>query len=529
MMLYISRWKAISMILTCLIGLILALPNMLPVTILQHCPTWMQKSTVNLGLELRGGSYLQLDVDLPAVEKDYLSTLLNDVRNNLRKNNIRYLDLKVDKDRPVLSFKLYDPESTPLIKKIIQDIDPTLIVTIQNQDVEVKQDPFALQKRQHKMVEQCVEVIRRRIDETGTKEPSILPHGIGRISVQLPGVDNPQEIKRRIGKTAKMTFHLLDETQPHVLWKKGQPVPRSTTYGVDYLPEKMRDGSIVYLPIKKQVSLSGDLLSDAHVTMNEGSPVVGITFNQTGAKKFFEITSGNLNRFFAVVLDREVITAPKMNVVIPNGQAIITGNFSIPEAHELALLLRAGSLPAPLKVIEERTIGPSLGADSIDSGRNSTLIAFVLVALFMGFSYRLFGIFSSIALIVNMVLLFAGLSLLQATLTLPGIAGIALTIGMAVDANVLIYERIKEELRMGAKPILAIEAGFKRAIVTIMDSNITTLITAAMMFVFGTGPVRGFAVTLSIGILTSLFTAISLTRFIISRWIGRKRLETLPL
>jgi preprotein translocase subunit SecD len=263
--------------------------------------------------------------------------------------------------------------------------------------------------------------------------------------------------------------------------------------------------------------------------MNEGMPVVSLEFNQTGAKKFFEITSKNIGKHFAVVLDKEVITAPRMQVAIRDGKSIITGNFTLSDANELALLLRAGSLPAPLKVIEEKTVGPSLGADSIHAGVHSTLIAFVLVAGFMVFSYRLFGVFANVSLMLNLILVFACLSVLQATLTLPGIAGIALTIGMAVDANVLIFERIKEELRMGAKPILAIDAGFKRAITTIMDSNITTLIVAFVMYLFGTGPVRGFAVTLTFGIVTSLFTAISLTRLIIVKWVGKKRITHLPI
>jgi preprotein translocase subunit SecD len=292
----------------------------------------------------------------------------------------------------------------------------------------------------------------------------------------------------------------------------------------------MRDGQVVYIAVKKQVMVSGETLIDAQATFGEyGQTAVSLKFNSLGAKKFADMSRDYLKKQFAIVLDDKVISAPVFQSVIPDGSGQITGSFTVKEANELATILRAGALPAPLKVIEERTVGPSLGADSIKDGQKATILAFIMVSVFMIASYATFGLFADIALIFNLILLFAGLSVLQATLTLPGIAGIALTIGMAVDANVLIYERIKEEIRAGMKPINAIDSGYKRAMTTILDSNFTTLLGAAILFEFGTGPIRGFAVTLALGILISLFTALSLTRLIIMFWLGRRKVATLPI
>lgn len=289
-------------------------------------------------------------------------------------------------------------------------------------------------------------------------------------------------------------------------------------------------GEEAYIAVKKQVMVSGEALIDAQATFNQnGQPAVSLKFNSIGARKFAEMSAQNLKKQFAIVLDDKVISAPVFQDIIHDGNGQISGHFTVKEANELSLLLRAGALPAPLKVIEERTVGPSLGADSIHDGQRATVLAFIMVSVFMFLSYSVFGLFADVALIFNLVLLFAGLSILQATLTLPGIAGIALTIGMAVDANVLIYERIKEELRAGARPTLAIDSGYRRAMTTIIDSNLTTLFGAAVLFEFGTGPIRGFAVTLALGILISLFTALSLTRLIIVSWLRRRKVTELPI
>jgi preprotein translocase subunit SecD len=344
-------------------------------------------------------------------------------------------------------------------------------------------------------------------------------------------VQDPAEVKRLIGRTAKMTFRMVDEEAgPVEITASGQP-RANVPPGSEILPLEDKTGAPHYIIVKKQVGISGESLINAQATFehDSGIPAVSLKFNNIGARKFAEL-SENIGRRFAIVLDGKVISAPVFRSRIPNGEGVISGNFTTQEANELSLLLRAGALPAPLIPIEERTVGPSMGADSIRDGQLATALAFVFVAIFMVMNYSLFGLYADVALAFNLIFLFAALSLLQATLTLPGIAGIALTIGMAVDANVLIYERIKEELRHGLKPVAAIEAGYARAITTIIDSNLTTLIGAAVLFEFGTGPIRGFAVTLALGIVISLFTSISLTRLIIVTWLRRRGAVTsLPI
>ncbi len=529
-MIYIARWKAWLIIAICFFGVLFSLPNILSEQHLAQMPSWL-RYTINLGLELRGGSHLQLEVDMKTVIKDQVTALIDDVRSTLRKEQTKYTGLVPTPDKTGATFILRDPNQLDPIKKALHS---TL------SDVDIQFDPDgratlkltekAIKDRQRAAVEQSIEVIRRRIDESGTKEPLIQRQGDDRIIVQLPGVDDPAEVKRLIGRTAKLNFHLVDHEAGHIeVGPSGSPttpVPPGTVV----LPETTRDGRTLYLPIKKQVSISGDQLVDAHISNENGQPAVAIAFNSSGARKFAEISANNLKRQFAIVLDDKIISAPVFQSVIHGGKAVITGHFTTREALDLALLLRAGALPAPLKVLEERTVGPSLGADSIKDGQRATIFAFILVATFMLLNYSLFGLFADIALAFNMILLFAALSLLQATLTLPGIAAIALTMGMAVDANVLIYERIKEELRNGLKPASAIEAGYKRALTTIIDSNLTTLIGAAVLLEFGTGPIRGFAINLALGIIISLFSAISLTRLMVITWLRRKtNVTTLPL
>lgn len=530
-MLALSRWRFWGILTACLMGILFSVPNVLSDQHRALMPSWLQK-TINLGLELRGGSHLQLEVDLKAVSKEYLNTLVDDVRSHLRKENIGYLGLSVDSrgQVPALNFHLRSLKDFERTRTLILSLDSSLSVSLEKETVKVFLAEEIMQKRNLSLIEQSIEVIRRRIDEMGTKEPIIQRQGDSRIIVQTPGVENPQEMKALIGKTAKMTFHLVAPNIQPVVLPEGQPLKEKPPSGVEYLPEERQKGVIVYLPVYKNVALSGEHLSDAQVTMDQnGLPAVSLKFNSIGSKKFADMSAKNIKKQFAVVLDKKVITAPVFQSIIPDGNGQISGHFTIKDATELALLLRAGALPAPLKILEERTVGPSLGADSIRDGQFATIIAFIFVSVFMLLTYRLFGLFADIALLFNLIFLFAGLSLLQATLTLPGIAGIALTIGMAVDANVLIYERIKEELRLGAKPVIAIDAGYKRAVTTILDSNLTTLLGAAVLFEFGTGPIRGFAVTLALGILISLFTALSLTRLIIASWLKKRRVTTLPI
>jgi len=543
-MIRIARWKVILTTLVCCGGILFSLPNIVSEAQVKSFPEWLQK-TVNLGLELRGGSHLQLEIDLKTVQKDLLTSMLDEVRTSLRKQQIGYTDLKVamqsDAQTPAITFTLREPEKAGDAQKALAKIDPDWRVQIKADSIDLKNvqkgevvmSQEAVAKRNKLIIEQSIEVVRRRVDESGTKEPIIQAQGVDRIILQLPGISDPGEVKRLLGKTAKLTFRAVDENVSNVaIDASGKPMGQVPP-GTEILAEVERRGDKEmsrYVAVKKQVMVSGDALVDAQVTMNQnGQPAVSLKFNSAGGRKFAEMSKDYLKKQFAIVLDNQVISAPVFQEVIPDGNGQISGHFTIKEAHELALLLRAGALPAPLKIIEERTVGPSLGADSIKDGQRATILAFILIAVFMILNYSLFGAFADIALVFNMVLLFAALSLLQATLTLPGIAAIALTMGMAVDANVLIYERIKEEIRNGLRPIAAIEAGYNRAMTTIIDSNLTTLIGAAVLFEFGTGSIRGFAVNLALGILISMFTAIALTKLVVAKWYGHKNRSSLPI
>lgn len=541
-MIRIARWKMISTVAVCALGIVFALPNVVSESTRLNLPNWLQK-TINLGLELQGGSHLQLEVDMKTVHKDHMQGILDEVRSTLRKHQIGYTNLKVDRiqiqgeneslPKEAVVFALRDASTGEAAKKLLRKIDADWVINIDaNGNGTVHLTPESILKRQKLVIDQSIEVVRRRVDESGTKEPIIQAQGKDRIILQLPGVSSPDDVKKLLGKTAKLTFQIVDENAMPSYDENGKPVGQVPP-GTELLPEVVRRGNqelITYVPVRKQVMVSGETLIDAQVSMTEhGQPAVSLRFNSVGARKFGEMSKNYLKKRFAIVLDNQVISSPVFQVIIPDGNGQISGNFTIKEANDLALLLRAGALPAPLKVIEERTVGPSLGADSIADGRNATVLAFVMVSIFMIMNYSLFGVFANVALVFNLTLLFAGLSLLQATLTLPGIAAIALTIGMAVDANVLIYERIKEEFRHGLRPAAAIESGYKRAMTTIVDANVTSLIGSAVLFEFGTGPIRGFAVNLALGILISMFTAIALTKLLMSLWFGKKTRKTLPL
>ncbi|MEC9454329.1 MAG: protein translocase subunit SecD, partial [Pseudomonadota bacterium] len=364
-------------------------------------------------------------------------------------------------------------------------------------------------------------------DETGVSEPTIQRQGEDRILVQLPGLQDPERLKRLLGKTAKMSFHLVDQTVSELDLARGRLPPGTMRLPAD--DEVDSEGNARFYPIRKRVMVSGDALVDSQPTFQDNQAVVSFRFDASGAKKFGRVTQENVGRPFAIVLDGKVISAPVIREAILGGSGIISGNFNTQSAKELALLLRAGALPAPMNILEERTVGPDLGADSVEAGKIASAIGLIAVLVFMLLYYGLFGIVADIALILNLIIIFGVLSILQATLTLPGIAGIVLTIGMAVDANVLIYERIREEMKSGRSPFSAMEAGYKRAFTTIFDSNLTTLIAAVILYLFGSGPVQGFAVTLGIGILTSMFTAMLVSRYILVWWLKRFRPKTLPL
>ncbi|MDR1908239.1 MAG: protein translocase subunit SecD, partial [Holosporales bacterium] len=478
-MISFSRFKICSILLVCLTGLFFVLPNLVSKQTLATFPTWMQK-TVNLGLDLRGGSLLQLQVDIRAVTKEHLANILSETRKSLRKQQIKYSALRLSSadQQSCLEVALLDPTQYDAVAKLVKKIDKDLSVSKKDDGTVVatlSQQAIALRNRE--IIEQSIEVVRRRIDSSGTKEPNIQRQGSDRIVVQLPGVSDPAEVRRLLGTTAKLSFQWVDDTiQPIVEAKGSNAYLPTPPVGVVYLPEERSDGTVVYMPIKREIIIQGDTLVDAQATFDQnGRPVVSIKFNNVGRQQMDE-ASRNVRKQFAIVLDGKVISAPVFNEPIPGGNAQISGSFTVENANELALLLRAGALPAPLNIVEECVVGPSLGADSISYGKNATMIAFGMIAVFMVVVYSYLGLFADCALIINIVLLFAGLSLLGATLTLPGIAGIALTIGMAVDANVLIFERIREEFKAGMRVLAAIDHGYKRALTAILDSNLTTLI-----------------------------------------------------
>jgi preprotein translocase subunit SecD len=383
----------------------------------------------------------------------------------------------------------------------------------------------ALVERIRQAVEQSIQIVERRVNELGTVEPSIQRQGVDRILVQVPGLQDPSRLKELLGKTAKLTFRLVDLSVPPDQALGGRVPPES-----EILYGSRAENRQPYL-IEKRIMVSGEDLTDAQPGFDQrnGQPIVSFRFNTNGARRFAQVTQENVGRPFAIVLDNEVISAPVIQEPILGGSGQISGNFTVVQANDLAILLRAGALPAPLTIIEERTVGPGLGQDSIEKGKLASYVGSVMVIVFMFATYGLFGLFANLAVAINVAMIFGVLSMLNATLTLPGIAGIVLTVGIAVDSNVLIYERIREEVRSGRTPITAIDAGFSRALATIMDSNITTFIAAAVLFYIGTGPVRGFAVTLGIGIITTVFTAFTLTRLIVAVWVRWRRPQRVPI
>lgn len=526
-MLVVSKARVVTTLTICFLGLIFALPSLVSQSTYDKLPHFLQH-TVNLGLELRGGSHIQLEVDLESVKKERQESIVDEARKQLRKQNIKYSRISVQsKDGESLIYiSLKDQVDVPAVKKILSKIEKELNVSANGPEVFAVISQKFMDEFSKRIVGESIEVIRHRIDETGTKEPTILRQGSDRIVLQLPGVEDPAEVKRLLGKTAILTFHGVDDSLETIPAKAGQKVHLPSKPGVVYMPEEKGNGIVYYVPIKKQVSLTGKSLVDAQVSMDSrtGLPAVSIKFDSIdGTRKIAELSAKYLHKQFAMVLDGKVLSAPVFQAVLNDGNAQITGNFTMEEATELALLLRAGSLPAPLNVVEERNVGPSLGTDSINAGKNATFCAFLFVATFMIASYGIFGVFSVIAIVMNITLLFACLTLLGATLTLPGIAGIALTIGTAVDANVLIYERIREEVRMGIKAAMAISQGYKMAMMTIIDSNLTTLVGSIVLYEFGSGPIRGFAVTLALGTIISLFTTFSLTKSVIAFYMKRNR------
>lgn len=519
-MLSFDRWKVILTLFLCIAGIAYAVPNALPpqqlAWVQQHMPEWLPNKTVNLGLDLRGGAHLLLEADVGQYIKDQMEGMVDQARKDMREKQIQYQNLAVKPDG--ISFHLLDPaKDREAALNILRDMDRNAAVSIaDNGTVTMKLDDKALNDIKNKVISQSIEIVRRRVDESGTKEPVIQQQGSDRIVVQLPGVDNPEHIKALLQTTAKMTFHLLDET--------------AVKEGLTSRKLPMRNSPDRSVIIKTRIMVNGDKLTDARAAFDQnGNPVVSFKFDSVGAKQFCDVTRENVDHPFAIVLDKEVISAPVIREPICGGQGQISGGFDTAGANDLALLLRAGALPVTLKFVEERTVGPSLGSDSISAGKTAGIYAFICVFIVMSASYGLFGFYANIALALNMVLILAVLSILQATLTLPGIAGIILTIGIAVDANVLVYERIREELRQGRTVMSAIDKGYQHARHTIIDANVTTLIVAIILFSFGTGPVKGFAVSMTIGIITTIFCALYVTRLMIITWLRKTRPATLDL
>jgi len=549
-MLQIDLWKRIAIVLTCLVGLWLAVPNAFYGPVEQHndaiaeielsgstetleaqralWPEWMPSGLVNLGLDLRGGAHLLAEVKLDDVYASRMEATWPEVRDALRSiTPVRRQQSPDDELRVRLQDASKMPEALQVVRALARPVQSLTgagandievsgadnIITITLSDAERA-------STDERTMQQSLEIIRRRIDEVGTREPTIQRQGAERILIQVPGVGSASELKDIIGTTAQLTFN------PVV--SRGVDSSASPGIGNKLLPSVDEVGA--FYIVEAAPVVTGEELVDAQPSVDQnGGQAVSFRFNTTGARKFGDYTAENIGSPFAIVLDDEVISAPTIQSHIPGGSGIITGNFSIEESTNLAVLLRAGALPAELTFVEERTIGPELGQDSIDAGKVATMVAFAAVLFFMFASYGLFGVFANIALIVNVGLIFGLLSLIGATLTLPGIAGIVLTVGMAVDANVLIFERIREELKTAKGPARAIELGYEKALSAILDANITTFITAVILFAMGSGPVRGFAITLGLGILTSVFTAIFVTRLLVVFWFERRRPKTIEV
>jgi preprotein translocase subunit SecD len=530
-MLFFTRWKAAAILITALVVCLCAVPNFFPESSVKNWPGWAQRHIV-LGLDLQGGSHLLLEVDTSAVRKERLQSLADDVLRVLRQARIQFTGRAIkgssvevhitrDSDVETALAKLREL-SVPLSGLLGASGQRSVDISESGGVITLAPTDAALTERVRQAVDQSIQIIERRVNELGLVEPTIQREGLDRILVQVPGLQDPTRLKDILGKTAKLDFRMVDLTMTPEQAVATHPPPDSEILD--------GEGGAKYL-IEKRVLVSGADLTDAQPGFDQrtSEPIVSFRFNSGGARKFAEATQANVGKPFAIVLDNKVIEAPVIREPILGGAGQISGRFTVQQANDLSILLRAGALPAPLTIIEERTVGPGLGQDSITAGEHAAYAGAALVIIFMFVTYGLFGLFANIAVAINVAMIFGVLSLLSATLTLPGIAGIVLTVGIAVDSNVLIYERIREEVRAGRTAINAIDAGFTRALATILDSNITTFIAAAVLFYIGTGPVRGFAVTLGIGILTSLFTAFTLTRLIMAYWVRMWRPRTVPI
>ena len=510
-------WKSFTVILLVIIGIIFAIPSIIYD---DESENWFLKNKINLGLDLQGGSYLLLEVQLEVLYKEELENFSDSIRILARDYSSKINNININNSDIEVIFENND--SITEIRDNFFQMYRGVGVKINNNKIIVTLDDVYKKTIQDAAIKQSLEIVRKRIDESGTKEPLIQRSGKKRILLQLPGVKDPERIKELLGKTAKLTFHLVDDDNTAALNANVEP------FGKMIIPD-IYDENMKYL-LDKRALVGGENLVDAKGSFDQTEGhAVSFRFDTEGAQKFGKITSNNIGNRLAVVLDGVVITAPRINSAITGGSGIITGNFNAQEASDLAVLLRAGALPAPLEIVEERSVGAGLGADSIAAGKIAAIIGMILVCVFMILIYGVYGALANVSLIANIFIIISLLGTIGATLTLPGIAGIVLTIGMAVDANVLIFERIKEESLKNTKVYQIVKNGFDRAMSTILDANITTLIAAVLLFAFGSGPIRGFSITLSLGVIASMFTALMLTNFLVYMYLSLKSKKEIDL
>ncbi len=529
-MLRFAPWRVASIIALVLAAILLIVPSFLSPASLtglqKSLPSFLPMRAIVLGLDLQGGAHVLLEVDSPSVTRAQVEALRDDVRGKLREARIsiaggiamqpRGVQVRITDDAGrEKALPLLEQLNQPIGNAIIGASGHTLDYNVTSDGaIQVTLTDAAINDKVRRAVAQSIEVLRRRVDALGTTEPNIQQQGADRVLVEVPGLQDTTRLKEILGTTAKLEFRLVAD-------------PGDPPNEVENLPQQSSPGTI---PVQKRVMVQGEDLVDAQAAFDQnGAPDVNFRFNLHGGQRFGQVTSENVGRPFAIVLDGKVISAPRILGPITGGSGVITGSFSVEEADNLAVLLRAGALPAKLTVVEERTVGPGLGQDSIDAGKRAAFVGGVLVVVYMLTTYGIFGVFADLALAVHILFIFASMALLGATLTLPGIAGVVFTIGMAVDSNVLIYERIREESHLGRSVISALDAGFKRAFATIIDSNVTMFVAAVILYLFGSGPVRGFAVSLGLGILTSVVTAVTMTRMMIALWYRSRRPTKLPI
>jgi preprotein translocase subunit SecD len=536
-MMHFTRWKMIAIALACLAGLLGTLPNFFSAEQIARWPRFLPHKQINYGLDLRGGAHFLLGMNMDELRRDWLANLSQEARKLLVDAKLPRLGLGVSGGRVQATFAKPEDADAALkeLRKMIQPLGGSVFggtgatnVDVQKGEgniITIAPTDQGLRERETQAIGAAIETIRRRVDPDGTKEISIVRQGRERILLQAPGIDNPadiQKLKDLLKETAKLAFH-------DVVWVGSAEEARNQRIQSGQRLVESAERSEVYI-LREPAVVSGEDLADAQPSFDQRTtePIISFRFNQSGARRFGKYTSDNVGRPFAIVLDNKVISAPVIREPILGGSGQISGSFTTESSNKLAIQLRSGALPASITIIEERTVGPSLGADSIKAGKIAALVGTLLVCAFMVFAYGQFGVFALLAVAINIAMILALMSLLGSTLTLPGIAGLVLTIGMAVDANVLIYERIREELRNGKTPLSAIDAGFDRALGTIIDSNLTTLIAGIVMFWLGSGPIRGFAVTLSLGIITTVFTAFTVTRLLIKLWVDAQKSRKIP-